>query len=193
MSTDATALLLSALQSGSTSSLPPLMPHACLDHPLILHSAVKSGNLETVKALPRRRISVESRDALGYTALHLTAINCDNKMMQILLTDFRADANALDAKGRTALHLVAQSRGDSVSCGALLLAAGADPNQTDATGRTPLFWAQARGNKELANQLGNSEGPGIEVFLEWGKQVALAHGLQPTAGLLSKSEGKKKK
>ena len=207
MSIDATKLLIDALEHAETSAIPNLLPYAQLNFPGILHAAVRSGDLETLRSLPKKKIPTDSLDTFGHTALHIAASACDPQAMQILLTDFRADASAVDSKGRTALHLVAQHLNacDPIvcmkscphctplsSCVALLLAAGADPLQPDRKGRTALFWAKARGNRSVADLLGEAPcEPPPEMLFAWGSAVASAHGLQPTAGMLGVKKGKK--
>ena len=46
--------------------------------------------------------------------------------------------------------MAARHNGTNLEAVELLLVAGADPNRLDGSGRTPLDWAEARGQTSLA-------------------------------------------
>ena len=69
-----------------------------------LHVAVRSGDLDRVRALVAKGVPVNERDSLGGTALHDAAWAGDLRMVQLLL-DQKADPNLKHLEGgSTPLH-----------------------------------------------------------------------------------------
>lgn len=78
------------------------------------------------------------------------AVRCRLQRLAAHLLSRGADANARDQHGRSALHQVAQGRHKRDRALLwLLLRFGADPEQADCTGETPLGIALMRGRSEL--------------------------------------------
>ena len=93
---------------------------------------------------------------MGWTALHVAAVNCHDSSMQqrqddkagIIrhLIDAGADPEAIDRSGRSALHLTAE-RGLLLST-ETLLKCGAQVDSEDPMRRTPLHYAAMSGYLE---------------------------------------------
>lgn len=92
---------------------------------------------------------------LGYTALHWAAATDDAKLLGVLLDG--AIANGADVNARTKswratpLHIAAMMRRPEMT--RKLLAAGANPGETDEGGHTPLHLAAYHGDAESARLL----------------------------------------
>ena len=99
-----------------------------------LHAATHSSSFWCVLLmLCQPRVSPDSRDHKGHTALHWAARQRDEVSMRVLLR-YGADPNAVDCDGRTALHWAAV--GGNGRCVRLLLLKGADIRMRDAERRT---------------------------------------------------------
>ncbi|CAL7951422.1 unnamed protein product [Xylocopa violacea] len=101
--------------------------------------AAQSNDLDRVKMLLKKGVSVNVEDLAGYTALHYAARNGHYEICKILLEN-NATVNAQTRCGRaTALHRAAMQ--GHVSIVELLLKFGANPNLRDADGYTALHKA----------------------------------------------------
>lgn len=78
------------------------------------------------------------------TALHKSAYKGDMIGVEIALDDDNIAVDALGAQKRTALMRAAGA--NNLNIVTLLLERGANPKQTDGSGRTPLHWAAATGS-----------------------------------------------
>ena len=103
---------------------------------LRLIDAVKSRDLERVRALVKERVDVNARQGDGATALHW-AVHRDDLAAVDLLIAAGAKADVADDTGATPLHLACLNRRGAVV--ERLLAAGANPNATLAGGETALM------------------------------------------------------
>jgi len=136
-----------------------------------IHDAAEKGDLEEVKRQITAGADIESRDALGNTALHASAYNGQLPLVQWLLSQ-KANVKARNNLGATPLHVAAYAgRKDVV---ALLLANGADVDARRAgDGRTPLFDAAVNGHSEALELLishgadVNAKGSNDDTPLHW--------------------------
>jgi len=116
-----------------------------------IHDAVKSGDVEKVRALiltDTNLINAKNND--GWTPLHIAAANGKDDMAEMLL-DHGADVNAKDNGGATPLLYAAMYGQKEVA--QVLLDHGADVNAKTVGGMTPLHYAAMRGYTDLAELL----------------------------------------
>jgi uncharacterized protein len=103
---------------------------------LRLIEAVKTGNVESVRALLKERVDVNAPQADGATALHW-AVHRDNLATADLLIRAGARANVANELGATPLYLACTNRNTAMV--KRLLAAGANPNAALLRGQTVLM------------------------------------------------------
>jgi ankyrin repeat protein len=108
-------------------------------------SAALAGQTETVEALLRHGVDVNTRTHEGHTALMFAVINMHAATVQTLL-EFGADVNAEADNGFTPLILAACS-GDA------LLNSGADASKTFTSGQTALSHAAEHGYSDIVKLL----------------------------------------
>ena len=126
-----------------------------------LHEAAWLGRAETVQAL----IAAAGADPNSYsirryggTALHKAAHQGHVETVRALLSAGAGpNLRSTHWYGGTPLHLATWS-GDPETIRALI-AGGADPNARDEYGRTPVEWANMRGEHQLAKVIAEAEGP----------------------------------
>ena len=102
------------------------------------------------------RIMIEAgADLAG--VLHISIFNRTTVVTEIVIAagaDLNQPITLETQEGATEatvpLHTAARFSGINLEAVELLLVAGADPNLRDGTGRTPLDWAEARGQTSLA-------------------------------------------
>jgi len=119
-----------------------------------LHVAAKKGHCETVAALVSAGASAGDLDQSGWTALILACLG-RHEAAAAELMDATKLASALNLQGQfklSALHL-ASAKGMAGTV-AKLLSLGADAALTDATGKTPLDWADAEEVKAVLREQG---------------------------------------
>lgn len=114
-----------------------------------LHYAAAFGSLESVKLLLESGAEVNVRNAFDATPLLLAATLPDKVA---LLLAKGADPKIATKAGRTPLSVAAASP-DADESVRLLLKAGANVNDTDARGSTPLLEASAAGRGDIARLL----------------------------------------
>ena len=115
-----------------------------------LVQAVKTGNVQTVRALVKAKADANSADPDGTTALHW-AVQQGNAELVDLLVRSGAKVAAANRYGVTPLT-VACTNGNAAIV-ERLLAAGADPNGAFADGETPLMTASRTGSVEAIKAL----------------------------------------
>lgn len=123
-------------------------PHIPLGPQLI--EAVKTGRLETVRALLDSGEDPSRRQGDGATALHWAAHRDDLEAARVLI-DAGASVSAANELGATPLWLAATNGNGAMV--ALLLDAGAKPNAPLNMGETPLMSAARVGSLESVEQL----------------------------------------
>uniref|UniRef100_A0A7S2XDW3 Ankyrin repeat protein n=1 Tax=Lotharella oceanica TaxID=641309 RepID=A0A7S2XDW3_9EUKA len=114
--------------------------------------AARDGDLETVKTMLARGVSVNAKDDTnGYTALIWGACNCHLKVVQYLVEDAKANVNAMNKYGWTALiHGARNGHSEVVQH---LVEAKADVNYKDDSGMTALIFGLSSCNLEVVKYL----------------------------------------
>jgi ankyrin repeat protein len=117
-----------------------------------IHEAAQWEDLAKIQTLLRKNPKlVFSKDRIGFTALHWSAVTSRRKDVAELLLSCKADVNARMNKGDTPLHIAAAYNNKVVA--ESLLAAKADVGAKDDEGDTPLHVAASMGNKAVAELL----------------------------------------
>lgn len=122
-----------------------------------LHLAIQEKNIEKVKTLLQKGLSINQFDEIGKTPFHYAVENEDFEMIKLLLS-FGADINAYDKKtiSNTPLNEVAQTC--SYAMAKFLMENGADP--------TIRGWMQLNAIDKVKNRK-RGDGPKIyELFLK---------------------------
>jgi uncharacterized protein len=132
--------------------------------------AVKSGNVEAVRALVQKRVDVNIAEVDGMTALHWAARNNDIESAKLLIRA-GANAKATTRYGFTPLALAAQN--GSAPMLDLLLKAGADANAALPEGETALMTAARTGSASAIKVLASS-GANVNVRESWMGESAIA-------------------
>ena len=122
-----------------------------VDGTTALHWAVRSDNLDLVKALLKAGANANAANRYGVTPVVLAAGTGDAAVMRALL-DAGADAKFTAAEGETALMIAART--GRVEAVRLLLAHGADVNHVERWyGQTALMWAAADDHGDVVRAL----------------------------------------
>lgn len=107
--------------------------------------------LNVVRWLSDHGADVHTRNRNGYGALHL-AVSLENPLKTVeFLISHGAAVNSTNSVGQTALHLCSDPE-----TAALLISSGANPNQRDADGHTPLDQAVFHKKNEMIKMLRGS-------------------------------------
>jgi len=138
---------------------------------LPLIDAVKSGSVESVRALLKQHVDVNASLPDGTTALHWAAEANANEIAQLLIAA-GAKANAANRYGVTPLTLAA-TKGNAVLAESLLKA-GANPNVTVGEGETILMSAARSGNVGTIKAL-VSHGADVNAAEQWQGETALMY------------------
>ncbi|KAE8415238.1 ankyrin repeat-containing domain protein [Aspergillus pseudocaelatus] len=118
-----------------------------------LHYAASQGDAVLTHLLLSKGALTEIRDIGGQTPLLAAADKLSIAAIKELL-DAGAFVNAMDAKSRNALHLVVLAAKDqSANLAHLLLSWDIDASLTDFDNMTPLHYAVATGNRQVADIL----------------------------------------
>jgi uncharacterized protein len=115
-----------------------------------LVQAVKTGNVQTVRAMVKAKADANSAEPDGTTALHWAVQNGNVEMVDLLIRS-GAKVAAENRYGVTPLA-VACTAGNAAIV-ERLLAAGADPNGSLGDGETPLMTAARTGSAETIKTL----------------------------------------
>lgn len=129
---------------------------------LAMQSAAGRGHVKIVSFLFEKGASVDRKDELGRSPVHLAAMNGHSEVVRVLLSN-GADPDLKEIHGQTALWQAAfNGHRDVVS---LLLRKGADPETEDKMGKTPLSIALSRGHQIVVNQLldGGADGAPLNM------------------------------
>jgi uncharacterized protein len=116
--------------------------------PLI--DAVKKQDPEAIRALLKQKVSVNTPEADGFTALHWAAQRNDLQLVELLL-GAGANVKASTRYNITPLYLAAMNGNTAVI--ERLLNAGADPNGTAEEGQTMLMTAALSGKPDAVRLL----------------------------------------
>lgn len=152
--------LLIAIYNGNNAMANTLLDvgadptHSNADGENALHAAVRLMNFDLTKRLIQDfNVDVNELDGRHYSPLHLAIMNNDMPMVEYLLSK-NADPNELtgddmgeDVHYDTSLHLV---KGDNVEMAEMLINAGAQINNLNSDGMTPLYWACSRKHTNVA-------------------------------------------
>ena len=123
-----------------------------------LHLAARSGHTDMVALLLARKADVMAKDIFGLTSLHLAAQYGHENTMYLLIANGAVIESRTNTQGMTPLHWAAFSGHiEGIKC---LLSSGADINARDNTGNTPLTWAEAYGQHDMARLLARKGGKG---------------------------------
>ena len=144
------------------------VPVYAADSPPIV-SAVKSGNIDTVRSLLAKRGDPNAAEVDGTTALHWAA-HFDNVAGADLLIKAGAKAQSTNRYGITPLWLACINGSSEMV--ELLLNAGADPNTKMPEGDTALMTA-ARTGKPAAVKALIARGANVNAVENWKGQTAL--------------------
>ena len=131
-------------------------------------AALARRHFKLAQVLHRNGSSMEPRENIKCTPLHLAANNGDLKLVQLLL-DYGLDVDSLDEYGNTPLIYASRSghrRAPSIA--RLLIERGADPNTRGIVGCTPLHEALEWGRIEIARLL-IEHGANVEAKNNCGK------------------------
>ncbi|XP_047043694.1 serine/threonine-protein phosphatase 6 regulatory ankyrin repeat subunit B-like [Lolium rigidum] len=107
--------------------------------------------------------TVEAVKDHGAGALHLAAGNKQAEVCEYLVEDVRVDVDALDICGRTPLVWAITCKDGHVDIVSYLLDHGANPDNVDKTGFTPLHEAAKKGHCEVVELL-LSRGAYVDPF-----------------------------
>ena len=163
MADDLEQRLLSAADHGSVDEVTAALregadPNARDDRertPLKLAAARRPGQLPIVQAILDAGADVDAQDGSRRTAVMEAILGRDLDVLGLLLS-VRPDLSIHGVLGETALIIATSSAQRAVP---LVLAAGADPNDPDTKGKTPLMWAvdpqfhAGSGSPEMVNAL----------------------------------------
>ena len=136
--------LRSAAAKGQASMVGLLLQYSTRPLPVdssmvtLLHTAVVSGNIETVRLLVNSnecKGMISAATAMGSTPIHEAARRGFAEIVKFLACE-GADLDAKDKQGQTALHCAAEKDLDTVV--AVLLLANADSEVSDNKGSNPL-------------------------------------------------------
>jgi ankyrin repeat protein len=138
-----------------------------------IFTPARAGQLETVKELLFRGVSINEKNEKGHSTLMLAAYNGHFDLVQFLIAQ-GADVNSVDLDGNSILMGVAFKGHTSIF--ELLIEAGANLDYTNPKNQTALDLAVMFGRRNLIfriNQIQNSQRSAgrIEQVKTWVKQV----------------------
>jgi ankyrin repeat protein len=120
----------------------------------VLHWPAHNGHVEVVETLIQAGAVIEADEIglYGGKPTHWAAEHSPSTLRILLNHGANPNSRNLlagDFEGYTPLHMCARQREECTENVELLLAAGAEPNLTDAKGQTPLDIARANGRKKM--------------------------------------------
>ncbi|RAL48049.1 hypothetical protein DM860_017840 [Cuscuta australis] len=119
-------------------------PETMLEDIESLIEAARYADIEDIKSLVSRGVSLDSKDSLGRTALHMASANGHLDVVNYLI-DSKVDVNAFNEEKNTPLHW-ACINGHMEVVKSLILA-GASVSALNSHGNTPLDEALRMNNK----------------------------------------------
>jgi hypothetical protein len=115
-----------------------------------LDQAIVDGDIDQVKSQLSAGADLNSKNRLGWTALHTAIRNRRTEIIKLLI-DKGADVNAKDNRGRTPLHFAVETgQKDIVE---MLIAKKAEINVMDSRADNALSLAKKGGNSEITDLL----------------------------------------
>lgn len=115
-----------------------------------IFDVARSGSVEEVKELMKQNPDIINQtNESGFSPLILACYRGNVEVAKFLMDNVK-DINYKSQEGTALAGLSVKYNKDLVE---YILTKNANPNITDATGSTPLFWAVKFGNKELAELL----------------------------------------
>jgi ankyrin repeat protein/beta-lactamase regulating signal transducer with metallopeptidase domain len=118
-----------------------------------IHEAAAEGDLEQVKRLIAEGVDINSRGEREFTPLHIAAKGGQSKIARFLIAH-GADIMARDVSDYTPLHVTGWGKGPGiVAVAEMLIDKGADVNEKDRWGGTPLMEAAENNHVTLAKLL----------------------------------------
>ena len=133
---------------GAAQSPPALGGDSPRRVPLI--DAVRTQNVQAVRALLAQKVDLDAAEADGFTALHWAAQRNDPQMVDVLLG---AGANPRSSTRYNITPLYLAASNGSAAIMERLLQAGADPNATAMEGQTMLMTAARSGQADAVRLL----------------------------------------
>ena len=123
-----------------------------------LHLAALAGHTDMVTLLLAHNADVKAKDTFGLTPLHCAAQYGHVDIINVLFANGAEIESKTNTQGLTPLHWAAfWGHIEGIKC---LLSSGADINARDNTGNTPLTWAEAYGQHDMARLLARKGGKG---------------------------------
>jgi ankyrin repeat protein len=118
-----------------------------------LHWAAASNNVARLRELVASHdVNIESRDRMGFTALHVAVQGWNLEAAEILL-EAGANVEAETSQGASALLLAVNNSRGRCELLDLLRRFGADPRHPDRAGHTPISVGHSYGNPAMARVL----------------------------------------
>ncbi len=113
-------------------------------------TAASQGYLDILSAFLDSGYDANTKQAYGYTLLHVAAQEGQSKVIELLVKR-GAEVNARDDKGATPLYHAVGT--NYANCAQVLLDAGANPNIQTTDGNCPLTIALTEGHSEIVAML----------------------------------------
>jgi ankyrin repeat protein len=124
-----------------------------LPHATLIITEQRFGDLESaLRGLPDWQNSISSYDRAGYTPVYWAARRGNVSAVRILLR-LGADVNMATVHNKLTPLMISLTSKNWRQCFELLLSNGADPDRTDAYGRTAFHWACSSGRLAAVKQM----------------------------------------